>query len=254
MKKLLFTLMFASLGTMCFAQINQVASLSGYLMYSGADAEKYYTYMPSGNIVYVYNWNGSLYKTISVTPPSGYSVQTISCLSQKCINNDNKLEMCVVFVHSSSTGSSSHKMWLINEDGTKLNDFGDAYTWAASYSSYNGETHLNIMKGTVDASYNLTYTTIIYKCSGSGMVGIAQPERTELGKAFPNPTSEIITIPYKLNGNTTSQIHIYDAAGHLYTTIPVGPHFNEIKLDVSEYPSGVYLYECNGTSNRFVVR
>lgn len=254
MKKMVFAFLFATFGSICNAQLTQLSSLSGYLMFSGADANKYYTYMPSGNVVYVYNWNGSLYKAVSVTPPSGYSVQTVSCLSQKCINNDSKLEMCVIFVHSSATGSSSHKMWLINEDGTKINDFGDASTWASNYSSYNGETHLNVMKGTIDASYNITYTTIIYKCNGSAMAGISQPDMAELGAAYPNPSSSMITIPFKLNSKATSQIHIYDAAGHLFSTIPVGIHFNEIKLDVSDYPSGIYFYECEGISNRFVVR
>ena len=145
-------------------------------------------------------------------------------------------------------------MWLINEDGTKLNDFGNAYSWSSGYATNNGGNHLNVIKMLVDASYNVSYTTVIYNCSGSGSLNIAQPNSIELGAAFPNPATSIITLPYQLNGKYTSHINIYDASGHIYTTIPVGSHFNEIKLDVSNYPSGIYFYECEGKTNRFVVQ
>lgn len=253
MKKNIFIILFATLSVVGTAQISQIASISSYLMFSGADANMYYTYMPNGNSISIYNWNGSLYKTVYVTPPSGYSVQIVSCLSKKIINNDDKLEMCVVFV-SSSTDNSSHKMWLINEDGTKLNDFGNAYSWSSGYATHNGGKHLNITKMLVDASYNLSYTTIIYNCSGSGSLGIAQPNSTELRAAYPNPANNTITIPYKLGNKATSEIHIYNAHGQLYTTIPIGAHFNEIKLDISSFPAGLYIYECEGISNRFIVQ
>ena|GEM_PF-5597267 len=156
----------------CSAQISQIASISGNILYSGADANKYYTYMPNGNTVTIYNWDGSLYKTVSVTPPSGYTVQTVFCLSKNIINNDNKLEMCIIF-NTSATDNSSHKMWLINEDGTKLNDFGNAYSWSCSYATSTGGNHLNVNKTLIDASYNVSYTTIIYNCSGTGSLGVS---------------------------------------------------------------------------------
>lgn len=252
MRKSVFFL-FAMFSAACSAQISQIASISEYLMYSGADANKYYTYMPNGNAITIYNWDGSLYKTVSVTPPSGYTVQTVLCLSKNIINNDNKLEMCIIF-NTSTTDNSSHKMWLINEDGTKLNDFGNAYSYSSSYSTSNGGNHLNILKMLIDASYNVSYTTIIYNCSGTGSLGVSLQNNTELGAAFPNPANNIITLPYKLNNKASSEIHIFDAHGHLLSSIPVGAHFNEIKLDISSFPTGIYIYECDGTTNRFVVQ
>lgn len=253
MKKSILIILFATISAVCSAQINQIASISGQLMFSGADANMYYTYLPNGNSISIYNWNGSLYRTVSVTPPSGYSVQTVLCLSKKIINNDDKVEMCVVFV-SSTTDNSSHKMWLINEDGTKLNDFGNAYSWSSGYASYNGENHLNVYKVLIDENYNVSYTTIIYNCSGTGSLGVSQPNNTELGAAFPNPANNTITLPYKLNNKVSSEIHIFDANGHLLSSIPVGAHFNEIKLDISSFPAGIYIYECDGITNRFVVQ
>ncbi len=145
-------------------------------------------------------------------------------------------------------------MWLINEDGTKLNDFGNAYSWSGGYASYNGDNHLNVNKMLIDANYNVSYTTIIYNCSGTGSLGVSQPNNTELGAAFPNPANNTITLPYKLNNKVCSEIHIFDANGHLLSSIPVGAHFNEIKLDISSFPAGIYIYECDGITNRFVVQ
>lgn len=250
MKKTIFIAILVALSVVSTAQINQITSVSGYLTFSGSDANKYYTYMPTGNKIYIYNWDGSLYKMVTVTPPSGYSLQTVYCLSKKCINNDDKLEMCVSFI-SSSIDNNYSKMWLINEDGTKLNDFGNAFSISANYSSYNGETHLNVMKTMTNPT---SYSTIIYRCSGSGTVKVTQPNDNNVGLAYPNPATNYITIPYQLKNITTSQINIYDASGRMYSTIPVGAHFNEVKIDVSDYPAGLYIYECEGMTSSFMVQ
>lgn len=249
MKKIVLIMLFATIESMCIAQINQITSISNNLIFSGADANKYYSYQTNGNVISIYNWNGSLYKTISITPPSGYHIHLVTSLSKKIINNDDKLEMCVTFVSSTTSDNSFQKMWLINEDGTKLNDFGSAFLISSNYSSYNGETHLNIFKTMTNPT---SYNTIIYQCSGS--VNIVQQNGIDLRPAFPNPATNIITLPYQLKNKATSQINIYDASGHLYTAIPVGSHFNEVKIDVSNYPSGIYIYECEGISNKFIVQ
>jgi hypothetical protein len=251
MKKIVFIILLATLCLAGTAQINQVASISNEIMFSGADANKYYTYTPNGNTIFIYNWNGSLYKTIIITPPSGYTVYYVYCLSKKVINNDEKLEMCVFF-HSSTVDNSYSKMWLINEDGTKLNDFGNAASFSANYDVYNGEKHLIIKKTLINPT---SYTTVIYSCSGSGSVSIAQPNNTELGAAFPNPTSSMVTLPYHLSSsNNTAKMHIYDMSGKLVKTISVGPHFSEVMVDVSSFPSGMYIYECEGKTSKFVVK
>lgn len=253
MRKILSFIMFVVMGLMyCTAQISPITTLPRYVYYSGLDANKYYPMIPDGNVIYIYNWNGSLYKTVSVVPPSGYSVYAISCLSKKFINNDDKLEMCVTLMATSHSGDNlNEKMWLINEDGTKLNDFGNGYSFSASFASYNGETHLTILKTTINPT---AYSTTIYRCSGSGVVNIAQPDENVIGLAYPNPAINVITLPYQLKDKLTSHIHIYNESGHLVSTIPVGAHFNEIKVDVSSYSSGIYFYECEGKTNSFIVQ
>lgn len=255
MKRIVLLMLFVTIGAMCTAQLSPIASISGYLMFSGSDANMYYTYMPTGNTIYVYNWDGSLSKTVSVTPPSGYTIQSVYCLSKKIFNNDDKLEMCVTF-HSSSVNNSYYKMWLINENGSKLYDFGNAYAWNCNFISYNGTTHLNAIKGILEANNNLSYTTIIYNCSGPGTVSTqaANHDNITVGSAYPNPSDKTITIPYNLSSDKTTELHIYNIDGTLMNSIPVGPHFNEVSVDVSTFPSGIYIYECDGRTNKFIVK
>ena len=94
----------------------------------------------------------------------------------------------------------------------------------------------------------------IYRCAGNGGdIVVNEITANTIEPAYPNPTYNTITIPYSMNGNQASEMHIYDIQGRLVKTIQVGPHFNEVNVDVSSFPSGTYIYECNGVSNKFVV-
>ena len=255
MKRIFYLLAFTIISTISQAQITQIVSLPGGLAFGTTDVDKYYTSQSNDNTIKLYNWNGSLYKSIHVTPPTGYTIFTVYYPSKKYINNDEKLEMIVCFIKTEiSVSNTNYSMWLINEDGTKLHDFGYAYHWGVYFDIFNGELHLRTLKALIDANNQTSYTTILYRCSGSGSVNIAQQNGIDLGPVFPNPATNIITLPYQLKNKATSQINIYDASGHLYTAIPVGSHFNEIKIDVSNYPSGIYIYECEGISNKFIVQ
>lgn len=54
MKKTIFIAILVALSVVSTAQINQITSVSGYLTFSGSDANKYYTYMPTGNKIYIF--------------------------------------------------------------------------------------------------------------------------------------------------------------------------------------------------------
>lgn len=55
------------------------------------------------------------------------------------------------------------------------------------------------------------------------------------------------------DGETTS-MSIYDLNGRLIERFNIGAHFNQVQLNVSSYSPGIYLYEYNGKSNRFIVQ
>ena len=233
-----------------------MAQLPGHYFFSGADAYKFYKsyYTVGDNEIKIYNWDMSLYGTINLTVPSGYNVSSVSCLSKRFLNNDDNLEMCVTLTNSSNTGNTHSKLWRIDENGNVLTDYGDAYMWSSSLCSYNGESNLVVVKTTIDASYQVSYTTNVYDYGGRLSATMPQPGQSEVGSVYPNPAVNYIRIPYQLNGKSTSEINIYDASGRHVKTIQVGSDFNEVKLDISGFTKGVYLYECEGKTDRFIVQ
>ena len=74
------------------------------------------------------------------------------------------------------------------------------------------------------------------------------------GSAYPNPGSSLITIPYHLASEKAAELHIFNSNGILVRSIPVGPHFDKVTIDVSNLQPGVYIYECEGKTNKFVVQ
>ena len=70
---------------------------------------------------------------------------------------------------------------------------------------------------------------------------------------YPNPANMTVTIPYTLNGKST-EMHIYDSRGVLVDTKTIYPDAEWIDLNVSTFRPGIYIYEYNGISNKFVVK
>ena len=70
---------------------------------------------------------------------------------------------------------------------------------------------------------------------------------------YPNPASMMVSIPYTLNGKS-AEMHIYDSRGVLVDAKTLDPDAEWIDINVSNYRPGIYIYEYNGVSNKFVVR
>ena len=143
----------------------------------------------------------------------------------------------------------------MNEDGEMLYDFGTAYSISeGNFHSNNNETRFCIFKALKEGN-NLNYSTTIYRCNGPGVASISpiNQEENTLGNAYPNPSHSMITLPYRLTKEQCSEMHIYNINGQLIKTIPIGPHFNEVVVDVSSFPSGMYIYEYERKTNKFIV-
>jgi len=70
---------------------------------------------------------------------------------------------------------------------------------------------------------------------------------------YPNPTNTAINLPYNLEKGETSVMRISSITGQLVEIIQIDFTADKILLNVSGYAKGVYLYEVNGVSNRFIV-
>ena len=67
---------------------------------------------------------------------------------------------------------------------------------------------------------------------------------------FPNPANQIINIPCESQRDAI--ISIFDINGKLIESKQVNCSNEGFLLDVTNYPSGIYIYECDGERNRFI--
>ncbi len=86
-------------------------------------------------------------------------------------------------------------------------------------------------------------------------VGIVEAEQSVFTTAvYPNPSSDNITVSYRLQGNSEAQMQIYDVAGKLVDEISVSPYSSMVTVPVSHYAPGLYVCRLQGYSTKFTVR
>ena len=96
--------------------------------------------------------------------------------------------------------------------------------------------------------------THIYSCPGNGETSTSVENVSAKVKrnAYPNPATDLVTLPYDANGATSMKI--YDLQGKLVERKFLDKNKQELQLNVKDYPSGMYFFEVNGESNSFVVK
>jgi len=210
----------------------------------------------NNNQIKLYNTDYSLYKTVNITPPIGYTFSGGFNFSKKLFNDDNKIEFTANFFKNEG-GIIYYNIRLYNEDGTMLKDFGEhPYTIIASVIKINEQYKLSIYKY---ATPSVNAITEIYSLPGTLPSNPTEPinnsstSYNQLQTAYPNPANAVITLPYQLKQGEFSTMHIYNTNGQLIETKQIGYDFDKILLNVSGYTKGVYFYEVNGVSNKFIV-
>ena len=273
MTKIFSTTVFASIllfSQTANAQITLEHTFDGNIEYQGGQflpvINLYLPYYEAVNPIRLYNEDYSLYKSITITPPANYSVSNLYLFSKNIVTTDNKVTFFVNFINPNATNSNqSYILRLYDEDGTMVKDFGYAAT-GLSFSFHlvtNNKYRLKILRLTSTTPY--TYKTEIYSLPGiyvpeeppvipPGTTTSFASSRMETGLfSYPNPANEIITLPYQLKQGEISVMRIYNTNGQLIDTKQIDYVFDKILLNVSGYSKGVYLYEVNGKSNRFIV-
>ena len=257
MKKSLFMLIgLTMLVSQSFAQLTLDHTFSGYVSGSYPSIYEpiglYYTStLTNSNTFYLYNSNYSLYKTVVMNLPSGYLITSVSPLGMHIINSDDKIEF---FISASNSNSNTYLAKIVNEDGVVIQDLGQA-----TYCGYNGlyktETQLclSVLKGSLNQNYQYDYQTDIYICHGN-YDAVSSFENDPTIQPYPNPTTTLINIPYRIEKGTVSTINIYNINGQFIESYNIGSDFEMITIDVFNYAKGIYIYEYNGISNRFVVQ
>ena len=102
-------------------------SVSGY-KYSALDA--------TTQEVKLFNLNHSLWKTITLNIPSGYTLQSTNFISEKLFNLDNNVELLYTYYQTSP--STSYVSKIISETGAVLLTMPNVYNNFVSSTGTNG--------------------------------------------------------------------------------------------------------------------
>lgn len=98
------------------------------------------------------------------------------------------------------------------------------------------------------------YSVYVYSCPGNGSndsTSVQNVPAKVKRNAFPNPATDVVTLPYDANGATSMKI--YDMQGKLVERKFLDKNKQELQLNVKNYTSGMYFFEVNGESNSFIV-
>lgn len=247
---------------------------------------------PTENGWDIYNPDLTLYKSFHGLPFSSGDSEVIcgvlGFLGKHAVNNDDKYEFLVRKTEStrsrtyidgdnySITTTTTGHIYIYNEDGDVLYTFPDVFVNQHHLERVNGclvvdyiigqalqVVGVHLLNGELrvaipynDYDLGREYTRF-YKFDGSpDMEDIVEVPEAGVRSmpAFPNPTRGEVTLPYTLPQGERAMMQIFDMSGRLIEQRPISGEGRMVKVDVSAYAPGVYLYEYKGQTNRFVVR
>lgn len=270
MKKLLLIALLA-LTFSAGAQVTYIGEVEGglvYNLYSTLPADRYLVYSEDGWDIY--NPDLTLYKSFHGLPYSGGEVEYLRRhLGKHAVNDDDKYEFFVVkrvLSLSSTSTTVTYHCYIYNEDGNVLYTFPDVFSYTESHTT--GGSGKSLVSWPVHLIDGELRVALIYSDDGSERTKIykfnGRPDMEDIVEvpeagvrsmpAFPNPTRGEVTLPYTLPQGERATMQIFDMSGRLIEQRPISGEGRMVKVDVSAYAPGVYLYEYKGQTNRFVVR
>lgn len=252
LKAILFLLFLAfSIGTN--AQISQDANYtySGTFTELALSGDKFFVMDVTNSQCRIYNTNHNLWKTINLDVPDGQYLYDVQKVSENLFTTDNSLcLMYTYYLYDEVNQYYTYTTKVIKEDGTLLLNLpGCQYYYATELQD--GATKL------VTYSYDYSIfpspvTTGVYSLPGSLVTGsnaTIDPAGTAALKAFPNPASQQVNLlfpePIK---STDATLELRNAAGQLLQQIPVQIGQNQLQLNISQYPRGMYFYQLRQQS------
>ena len=198
------------------------------------------------NQVRLYNLNHSVWKTINVNVPSGYTNWYPAFITEKLVNSDNNVEL---FVNLNGNPNAAGKVQLINESGSVITtiDSADIDTDVPVIQTVGNSTYKLVLKCGKDkwCVYALPGTIPCDKC-GNGL-GLGKPGKGttsgNISNPIPNPSNSQTTVEYALPiGATSGVIDIYNMNGQKVKSYKVDNTFNNLLIDNKELNSGTYYY------------
>ena len=193
-------------------------------------------YLIRGNdsLFHIYDSDYSLVHTFPQEP---------QIVAKNVFTEDGKI--CVVNVTNENDWWNTYRIEILKEDGEFIQRWG--------FENQCPMVSLIKIADTYKFVIELPHETYIYSCPGNGetTTSVENVPAKVKRNAYPNPATDLVTLPYDANGATSMKI--YDMQGKLVERKFLDKNKQELQLNVKDYPSGMYFFEVNGESNSFVV-
>ncbi len=205
---------------------------------------KYYVMDVPNSQCKLYNNDHTLWKTINLSIPANYYLCDIQFVSENLFNTDNSIELLYVScIYNSSLAYYTYDTRIASESGTILQTIpGGGYSLI-----YPAQTGSKLLVWEYDFSvFPEKVNTKVYSIPGQTATSINDfpaGKRFSLRNAFPNPTSNTVTIPYNLPFNVNqAELKVYNVSGNLVKLYVVDHTFDNIVVQTNDLADGMYFY------------
>jgi hypothetical protein len=209
----------------------------------------YYLLEYEAETAHFYNQDFSFHKSVTAPIIQGYEIYmgyAFDHVSTNIFNTDTLIEFSLGYF---SDESSIYKVFIFNEDLDEIAAFDSARIHDI-YQAKNGQIRMDITK--YGSPYTITSTQTYLLQDAPTYVHEYTPAESIL-PAYPNPSRDLIHLPYSLEPGQVSEMKIFDMKGELIRTIKIGSHFNRITIDTSTFKPGMYLYRYENKTGKFMV-
>ncbi len=196
---------------------------------------------------YAYSIDHSLYKTITpvIDPIITYDNGYPEFPTENLFNTDNLLEYIIM----PNDQYYNYFMRVYNENGVLV--------FSKDSVSPDIPRFINTPSGTkmiIDYESNGEWITDVYSLPGTlptGIQGSASNHSEIADNPYPNPTKNLIILPYQLPANVhQGQLQIFDIQGNQLREMNIGSAFKNIELNTDEFSAGTYLYYVNTSEGK----
>lgn len=206
---------------------------------------KYYVMDVAKGQCRLYNSDHSLWKTITLSLPTNYTLYDLQYVTENLFNTDNSIEMLYVsYIYNSTLAYYTYDTRIANESGTVLLSVpGAGYSYA-----YPAQTGSKLFMWVYDYSVSPSkVNTIVYSIPGQteaiGINDFPVDKQASLLKAFPNPATNEVTIPYNLPANVNqAELKLYNVNGIMVKSFTIDHTFSTINVQTGDLAAGIYLY------------
>lgn len=255
MKKIFFAALML-LSTLTYAQITFEADYghSGTYTNLSNSGYKFYVMDVLAQQCRVYNTDHSLWKTIDLDIPEDQYLYDVRYVSENLFTDDNTLSLCYIYYEYDVTNQYyTYTSKIIKEDGTSLlTSEGCQYVYV-----YTVNDQTKMLMYVYDYSTSpYSITTVVFDLPGQ-LVSSGQNDQflSVENPAFPNPARDYTIVPYELpDGIHSGEIILQDANGNVIENYQIDRQFNDLMINTTQLPRGVYFYYLQAENHRSEAR